>query len=139
MADDSQFDRPVYVISVAAELVAMHPQTLRMYERRGLLTPRRLPNNRRMYSVHDLERLRRIQELSELGLNLAGIEHVLQLEQRMAEMQREMGLLERRLLEASQRLRDEVERVERAHRHELVPVRRAALLALRPERRRREE
>jgi MerR family transcriptional regulator/heat shock protein HspR len=135
---DEQFDRPVYVISVVAELTAMHPQTLRMYERRGLLSPRRMPSNRRMYSAHDLERLRRIQELTELGLNLAGVERVLELESHMAELQRTLESLQAQLLEAGQRMRDEVERVERAHRHELVPVRRTAVVSLRPEQRKRE-
>ena len=135
---DEQFDRPVYIISVAAELTAMHPQTLRMYERRGLLSPRRMPSNRRMYSAHDLERLRRIQELTELGLNLAGVERVLQMESHMAQMQRDLERLRAQLTEASQRTRDEVERVERAHRHELVPVRRTAVMTLRTEQRKRE-
>jgi MerR family transcriptional regulator/heat shock protein HspR len=135
---DEQFDRPVYIISVAAELTAMHPQTLRRYERRGLLSPRRMPSNRRMYSAHDLERLRRIQELTELGLNLAGVERVLQMESHMAQMQRDLERLRAQLTEASQRTRDEVERVERAHRHELVPVRRTAVMTLRTEQRKRE-
>jgi MerR family transcriptional regulator, heat shock protein HspR len=134
---DEQFDRPVYVISVVAELTAMHPQTLRMYERRGLLSPRR-SSNRRMYSAHDLERLRRIQQLTEVGLNLAGVERVLQLEEHMAELQRDLESLQAQLIAASQRMRDEVARVERAHRHELVPVRRNAVMTLRPEQRKRE-
>ena len=79
-ARDPLFDRPVYVISVAAELASMHPQTLRTYERRGLVKPKRLPNKRRLYSQHDVERLRRIQELTDTGLNLVGVERVLELE-----------------------------------------------------------
>jgi MerR family transcriptional regulator, heat shock protein HspR len=134
---DEQFDRPVYIISVVAELTSMHPQTLRTYERRGLLRPRR-SSNRRMYSAHDLERLRRIQELTELGLNLAGVERVLQLEEHLAQMQHDVELLQAQLVEAAQRMRDEVERVERAHRHDLVPARRRAVVSLRPEQRRRE-
>jgi MerR family transcriptional regulator/heat shock protein HspR len=134
---DEQSDRPVYIISVVAELTSMHPQTLRMYERRGLLSPRRMPSNRRMYSAHDLERLQRIHELTELGLNLAGVERVLQLEAHMAELQRDLERLQAQLIEAAQHMRDEVERVERAHRHELVPVRRNAVMALRPEQRKR--
>jgi MerR family transcriptional regulator, heat shock protein HspR len=134
---DEQDDRPVYIISVVAELTAMHPQTLRMYERRGLLNPRR-SSNRRMYSAHDVERLRRIQELTEVGLNLAGVERVLQLEEHMAELQHDLERLQAQLIAASQRLRDEVEKVERAHRHELVPVRRNAVMTLRTEQRKRE-
>ena len=133
MAEERFFDRPVYVISVAAELAAMHPQTLRMYERRGLLSPRRLPNNRRLYSEHDLARLRRIQELTEVGLNLAGVERVLQLEEDMAALQANMQRLQDALTEASRRLHEEIRRVEREHRHELVPVQRAAIMRLRRE------
>ena len=133
MAEDRYFDRPVYVISVAAELAAMHPQTLRMYERRGLLSPRRLQNNRRLYSEHDLARLRRIQELTEMGLNLAGVERVLQLEQDVAALQADLQRLQDALTQASLRLHEEVRRVEREHRHELVPVRHGAVVRLRHE------
>ena len=138
MADDSQFDRPVYVISVVAEIAAVHPQTLRMYERRGLLSPRRLPNNRRLYSQHDLEKLQRILSLTELGLNLAGVERVLQLEEHVADLQNHLEVLQAQLVAAAQNLHNEVERVERSHRHELVPVRRTAVVAVRHQPRRRE-
>lgn len=131
MVEDPLFDRPLFVISVAAELAAMHPQTLRMYERRGLVRPRRMPNNRRMYSRHDLERLQHIQQLTEMGLNLAGVEHVLELEQHVAALQAEMERLQAGLVEAAQRLREEVRRVEQEHRRELVPVRSSAVVALR--------
>ncbi|NLG64520.1 MAG: MerR family transcriptional regulator [Actinobacteria bacterium] len=131
MADDTLFDRPVYVISVAAELASMHPQTLRMYERRGLVAPRRLPNNRRMYSQQDLERLRRIQELTEIGLNLAGVERVLELEHLVASLQADMERLRAEMEEAARRFRKEVQRVEQSHRHDLVPVGSAAVIALR--------
>ena len=76
--------RGVFMISVAAELAQMHPQTLRMYEARGLIEPKRSPKGTRLYSHQDVERLRRIQEMtSELGLNLAGVERVLELERRV--------------------------------------------------------
>ncbi len=78
------------MISIAAELAAMHPQTLRMYERRGLLRPQRSAKNTRLYSQDDVERLRRIQELTELGLNLAGVERVLELEEQLAACARTM-------------------------------------------------
>src|SRR5215210_4532069 len=85
-------DRGVFMISVAAELAEMHPQTLRMYEARGLITPKRSPKNTRLYSQADVERLRRIQRMtSEEGLNLAGVESVLELEQRMEKMRRELA------------------------------------------------
>ena len=135
---DEQFDRPVYVISVVAELTAMHPQTLRMYERRGLLSPRRCRATGACTRPTTWSACGASRQLTELGLNLAGVERVLQLEEHMAELQRDLERLQAQLVDAAQRMRDEVERVERAHRHELVPVRRTAVMALRPEQRRRE-
>ena len=91
-------DRPRYMISVAAELVGMHPQTLRLYEAKGLVRPARTPGGTRLYSDADLERLRLIQRLTtELGLNLAGVEHVLRLEDELRRMQARMERLEREL------------------------------------------
>ena len=84
-------DRGVFMISVAAELAEMHPQTLRMYEQRGLIQPKRSPKNTRLYSQEDVDRLRRIQELTtELGMNLAGVEKVFELEQEIERMRRRM-------------------------------------------------
>jgi MerR family transcriptional regulator/heat shock protein HspR len=131
MADDALYERPVYVISVAAELASMHPQTLRLYERRGLLRPQRQPNNRRMYSQHDVERLRHIQTLTDTGLNLAGVERVLALEQLVDRLQSEMAALRRQLDAEAQRLRDEVARVERTYRRDLVPVRPGTIVSVR--------
>ncbi len=103
--------RGVFMISVAAELADMHPQTLRMYEQRGLIQPKRSPRGTRLYSQDDVERLRRIQEMTaELGLNLAGVERVLELEERLAHLERRYSAVERRRLELEaevQRLRDE--------------------------------
>jgi MerR family transcriptional regulator/heat shock protein HspR len=82
--------RGVFMISVAAELAHMHPQTLRMYEARGLIAPQRSPKNTRLYSQRDVELLRRIQELTAEGLNLAGVERVLALERRLAELERRL-------------------------------------------------
>src|SRR3954449_1667577 len=88
--------RGVYMISVAAELAGMHPQTLRIYESRGLIQPKRSPKNTRLYSQEDVDRLRRIQELtSELGMNLAGVEKVFELEGEIERMRRRMRSLER--------------------------------------------
>jgi MerR family transcriptional regulator/heat shock protein HspR len=102
------------MISVAAELVGMHPQTLRMYEQRGLVRPKRTPGNTRLYSDADLERLRLIQRLTtELGLNLAGVEHVLRLEDELQRMERRLDRLEREMRQA-------VEDVHRQYRRELV-------------------
>ena len=110
------------MISVAAELSGMHPQTLRLYERRGLVRPQRTAKNTRRYSQHDVERLQRIQELTELGLNLAGVERVLAMEEQLDTMRRQMQLLQSRLDEAADAMRREVERIERSHRLDLVPV-----------------
>jgi MerR family transcriptional regulator, heat shock protein HspR len=107
-------DRPRYMISVAAELVGMHPQTLRIYETKGLVRPRRTPGNTRLYSDADLERLRLIQRLTtELGLNLAGVETVLRLED-------ELGRLQRRLARLERQMREEVQRVHRQYKREIV-------------------
>jgi MerR family transcriptional regulator, heat shock protein HspR len=107
-------DRGRYMISVAAELVGMHPQTLRIYESKGLVRPTRTAGNTRLYSESDLERLRLIQRLTtDYGLNLAGVEMVLGLEDQMRRMQRRMDRMERDLRE---RMRD----VERQYKRELV-------------------
>ena len=114
--------RGVYMISVAAELAGMHPQTLRIYEARGLITPKRSPKNTRLYSQDDVERLRRIQELtSELGMNLAGVEKVFELEQELERMRRRMRNLERSAERLQRELAAELERVRRSFRAELVP------------------
>ena len=121
-------DRPLFMISVTAELAGMHPQTLRLYERRGLVRPQRTAGKTRRYSQHDVERLQRIQQLTELGLNLAGVERVLAMEEQLEVMQRQMLLLQQRLDEAADYMRQEVERVERSHRMDLVPVGRSQIV-----------
>src|SRR5688500_19653011 len=89
MADSPDRERGVYMISVAAELAGMHPQTLRIYETRGLITPKRSPKQTRLYSQQDVDRLRRIQELtSDLGMNLAGVARVFELEAQIRRRQR---------------------------------------------------
>jgi MerR family transcriptional regulator/heat shock protein HspR len=114
-------DRGVFMISVAAELADMHPQTLRMYEARGLIEPKRSPKGTRLYSREDVERLRRIQEMTaELGMNLAGVERVFELEEQLNSMSRKVAALEKRARE----LKAEVERLEalrRELRAEIVP------------------
>ena len=114
-------DRGVFMISVAAELANMHPQTLRMYEARGLIEPQRSPKGTRLYSQEDVEKLRRIQEMTaELGLNLAGVERVLDLEQEIEEMHERMEEIEMQALQAQVRLAEELEEVRRSFRAELV-------------------
>ena len=113
--------RGVYMISVAAELAGMHPQTLRIYETRGLITPQRSPKNTRLYSQADVERLRRIQQLtSELGMNLAGVERVFELEDQMEKMRRRLDRMERRAEEVQAQMQEEIERVRKSFRRELV-------------------
>ena len=121
-ARDDRRDRGVYMISVAAELAGMHPQTLRIYESRGLIQPKRSPKNTRLYSDDDVERLRRIQELTtELGMNLAGVEKVFELEQEIGRMSRRVKSLERQAEQVREELNAELERVRRSYRAELVP------------------
>ena len=102
-------DRGVFMISVAAELAEMHPQTLRMYEQRGLIEPKRSPKGTRLYSQADVERLRRIQEMTaELGMNLAGVEKVFELEDQLSRMRRKVETLEKR----AERLQEEIAELE---------------------------
>jgi MerR family transcriptional regulator/heat shock protein HspR len=117
--------RGVFMISVAARLSNMHPQTLRVYEARGLIEPQRSPKGTRLYSQEDVELLRRIQEMTaELGLNLAGVERVLDLEQEIAQMRARIEEIELQALKAQVRLAEELEEVRRSFRAELaVPYR----------------
>ncbi|MFN8215645.1 MAG: MerR family transcriptional regulator [Solirubrobacterales bacterium] len=105
-------ERGVFMISVAAELAEMHPQTLRMYEARGLIAPKRSPKNTRLYSQRDVERLRRIQQMTAEGLNLVGVETVLALEERMEKLSAELARVRRRAeeLEAKRQTRKEGEK-----------------------------
>ncbi len=116
-------DRGVFMISVAAELAEMHPQTLRMYESRGLIEPKRSPKGTRLYSHEDVERLRRIQQMTaELGLNLAGVERVLELENELDLARARLDDLERQALVAKVAMEEELERVRRSVvRYEVVP------------------
>jgi MerR family transcriptional regulator, heat shock protein HspR len=118
-------DRGVFMISIAAQLAKMHPQTLRMYEARGLIEPKRSPKGTRLYSQEDVDRLRRIQEMTaELGLNLAGVERVLRLEQEIEGMHAHIEEIELQALQAQVRLAEELEEVRRSFRAELtVPYR----------------
>jgi MerR family transcriptional regulator/heat shock protein HspR len=114
--------RGVFMISVAAELAGMHPQTLRMYEARGLIKPSRSPKQTRLYSQRDVERLRRIQELTgRLGLNLAGVEQVLVLEQRMNVLREELEWLRTQADQMEREMLDRIEEVHRSYKRELVP------------------
>jgi MerR family transcriptional regulator/heat shock protein HspR len=110
-------DRPIYMISVAADLVGMHPQTLRMYESKGLVRPQRTPGGTRLYSEADIERLRIVQRLtSELGLNLAGVELVLRLEDELRKAHAQVERLQREL-------RTQVNNVHKQYRRDLMLLR----------------
>ena len=114
-------DRGVFMISVAAELAEMHPQTLRMYEARGLIEPKRSPKGTRLYSQKDVDRLRRIQEMTaELGMNLAGVERVFELEQQLDSMARKVASLQKRADELSAEVK-RLEELRRELRAEIVP------------------
>ena len=107
-------DSPRYMISIAAELVGMHPQTLRIYEQKGLVRPKRTAGNTRLYSDADLDRLRTVQRLTtELGLNLAGVELVLRMEDQLQRMQSRIERIERQM-------REEIEQVHKQYRRDLV-------------------
>jgi MerR family transcriptional regulator, heat shock protein HspR len=118
---DPARDRAVYVISVAAELAGLHPQTLRIYERKGLVDPARTGGGSRRYSDDDIDQLRRIQELTADGLNLAGVKRVVELEAEVRRLRRELD-------ETRQRAQDAVDRAHRQHRRELVPLNQALVL-----------
>ncbi|HEX8743565.1 MAG TPA: helix-turn-helix transcriptional regulator [Thermoleophilaceae bacterium] len=122
MAKRVDSSRGVYMISVAAELAGMHPQTLRIYESRGLIEPERTSGGTRRYSAEDVERLRRIQELtSEMGMNLAGVEKVFELEQELERMRERMRRMERQAERIQQEMAEEIEKVRKSFRAELVP------------------
>jgi len=126
------------MISVAAELAEMHPQTLRMYERRGLIRPRRSSKATRLYSMEDVKRLRHIQYLvNECGLNLAGVERVLKMEDQLEELQRKVEKLEAEIKRLKEEAQAEVEAVHRRYRRELVLFNPPGQVAVLPRPRRR--
>lgn len=116
--------RPLFMISIAAELAGMHPQTLRMYERRGLVSPSRSKGNTRLYSQADIARLRRIQEMSETGLNLTGIERVLEMERALDQALARVRALEAEMLTQAAAAMREIEAMRRSLSTEIVHIRR---------------
>ena len=125
MADRVERTRALYVISVAAELAGMHPQTLRIYERKGLVDPARTDGGSRRYSDDDIQLLRRIQELTNEGLNLAGVKRVLDLEAELERVRRQVEELRQQMLAA-------VDKAHRQYRRDLVPLRQSVALFERP-------
>ena len=120
-------DRALYIISVAAELAGVHPQTLRIYERKGLIEPSRTEGRSRRYSDRDIALLQRIQELTNEGVSLAGVRKILDLEAELEHERAEVEVLRRRLVGAEQELRDTVAQVHQSYRRDLVPVRHAVV------------
>lgn len=117
----NQKKRAVYVISVAAELAGLHPQTLRIYERKGLVDPARTGGGSRRYSDEDIEQLRRIQQLTNEGLNLAGVQRVLQLEAEIARLRKELEEVREQAAQA-------IAQAHRQHRRDLVPLKQSITL-----------
>jgi MerR family transcriptional regulator/heat shock protein HspR len=120
--------RALYVISVAAELAGVHPQTLRIYERKGLIEPARTSGRSRRYSDRDIELLRRIQELTNEGVSLVGVQKILDLEDQLDAAGRRIATLEAALEDARREQREAVDAVHREYRRELVPLRRASVV-----------
>jgi MerR family transcriptional regulator/heat shock protein HspR len=133
----SRRDRALYVISVAAELAGVHPQTLRIYERRGLLDPSRTRGGSRRYSERDIEQLRQIQELTNAGVNLEGVKRVLELQSDLERMRQEVEALRAEIARVTAEAREAVERTHRYYRRDLVPAAKSALVWRPPGRARR--
>lgn len=130
MATDDRAERALYVISVAAELAGVHPQTLRIYERKGLLSPARTSGRSRRYSDHDIEMLRRIQELTNEGVTLAGVQRILDLEEQLLGARRRIAEMEARINALHKEMEERVAAAHRQYKRELVPVRTTALTRL---------
>jgi MerR family transcriptional regulator, heat shock protein HspR len=118
-------ERALYIISVAAELAGVHPQTLRIYERKGLIEPRRTVGRSRRYSDRDIALLRRIQELTNDGVSLAGVRRILELEAKVDQLQEQVAVLQDALARAGDDARSAVRDVHRSYRRDLVPVSRS--------------
>jgi MerR family transcriptional regulator, heat shock protein HspR len=134
--------RALYIISVAAELAGVHPQTLRIYERKGLIEPQRTQGRSRRYSERDIALLQHIQELSQAGVGLAGVERILELERQLADAHRRIAELEAQVRAGVAAVSDAVEETHRQYRRELVPAPARTLVRLRvpgPEPRQREQ
>ena len=123
--DDNE--RALYIISVAAELAGVHPQTLRIYERKGLIEPQRTEGRSRRYSDRDIELLQHIQELTNEGVGLAGVKRILELEAALESAEDEIERLRARVRKARQEVADAEERVHRQYRRDLVPVSKAVV------------
>jgi MerR family transcriptional regulator, heat shock protein HspR len=130
VADRSERSRALYVISVAAELAGVHPQTLRIYERKGLLEPARTRGRSRRYSDEDIELLRRIQELTNEGISLVGVQRILALEAELRASVQRANQLQARVEALQQEMEDRVAAAHRQYKRELVPLRNATVVRL---------
>jgi MerR family transcriptional regulator/heat shock protein HspR len=124
--------RALYIISVAAELAGVHPQTLRIYERKGLIEPQRTQGRSRRYSERDIALLQHIQQLTQAGVGLSGVERILELERELAEARHRIADLEAQVAAGVAAVRDAVEQTHRSYRRELVPVAPGTVVRLRP-------
>src|SRR5262245_56073308 len=127
----SDRDRALYIISVAAEPAGVHPQTLRIYERKGLIEPSRTEGRSRRYSDRDIALLQRIQELTNEGVSLAGVRKILELEAELDELKARVGELQEELTRAAAELEEAVAEVHRSYRRELVPIGRKSVVRVR--------
>jgi len=123
--------RALYIISVAAELAGVHPQTLRIYERKGLIEPQRTQGRSRRYSERDIARLQHIQELTQAGVGLSGVERILELEGQLADARRRIADLEGQVAAGLAAIREAIEETHRSYRRDLVPVARGTVVRLR--------
>lgn len=129
MADyDEIANKPVYMISVAAKLTGMHPQTLRIYERKRLLTPGRTPKATRLYSQRDIDRLKYIQQLTHEGVSLAGVKIIMDLQNELEGVREMLARVEKLVVETEDRLADETAKSARFVRHELSLIRKGELM-----------
>jgi MerR family transcriptional regulator, heat shock protein HspR len=131
MSTPDSEQRALYIISVAAELAGVHPQTLRIYERKGLIEPHRTEGRSRRYSDRDIELLQRIQELTNEGVSLAGVKRVLELEAELDAAQEEIGRLRAKLRQAREDAREAVRGVHRQYRRDLVPLEKSVVRVIR--------
>ena len=130
----SHRETPLYMISVAAELAGVHPQTLRIYERKRLLAPKRSAGNTRLYSDSDIERLRLIQQLTSEGINLAGVQRIISLRAEAEELAREVERLRSRVADSQRRAREHAARPAASYKAEIVLVKRGGLVQTTPPR-----
>lgn len=128
--DKRDKEKPVYMISVAAKLTGMHPQTLRIYERKELVSPGRTAKSTRLYSEGDIDRLKYIQQLTQdAGVNLAGVKIIMELQNKLDNIGKTIVAMEAEMVEAERRKDEEVKRAAKRHRYDLVLVPKARQLA----------